>query len=70
LALAIDERIGAGYPPQDVWEVTPRQIAASLALARSRQRRALADHLAVAALAARGEGDDIKAHIRKLTTDA
>jgi len=50
--------------------MTPRQIAASLALARSRQRRALADHLAVAALAARGEGDDIKAHIRKLTTDA
>ena len=38
IAEAIDALLGANYPPDDVWAMTPRQIAALLYFARRRRQ--------------------------------
>ena len=49
--------------------MTPRQIAAALYLARRRRQRDAAEHLALAALAARGEPRELKRQLNELRRD-
>ena len=49
--------------------MTPRQIAAALYLAMRRRQRDAAEHLALAALAARGEARELKRQLDHLQRD-
>ena len=46
--------------------MTPRQIAGTLYFARRRRQREVAEHLALAALAARGEPREVKRQLDQL----
>jgi hypothetical protein len=56
-----------GHSSVDVWNYTPRQIAAFLQLGHRRVRAALAQQLMLHTLAARGEWPAIERELRKLT---
>jgi hypothetical protein len=49
--------------------MTPRQIAAALYFARRRRQRDAAEHLALGALAARGEPRELKRQLNELRRD-
>jgi hypothetical protein len=61
--------IGANYPPADVWEMTPLQIAGALYFARRRRQHEAAERLAMGALAARGEVREVKRQIEQMQRD-
>jgi hypothetical protein len=54
-----------GHPPACVWGYTPRQAFAFLKLAQARREQEAAAQLGIAALAARGDGDEIGKQIRE-----
>jgi len=64
LAEAIESLIAAGHPPAAVWQYTPRQMQAFLFIAARRRQREHRELLALHAMAARGEGKDIKKALR------
>jgi hypothetical protein len=55
--------ISAGH--LDALDYTPRQAAAFLRLARLRRRREAGERLAIAALASRGEPDEINKRLKE-----
>jgi hypothetical protein len=65
----IDALIAANYPRAEVWAMTPRDIAASLYFADRRRRRVVAEQLALATLAIRGEPRALKKQMEDLQRD-
>jgi len=57
--------IAYGHPPQSVWNYTPVQASAFIALAERRRRMGRALNLQINAMASRGKVDDINKKIRK-----
>jgi hypothetical protein len=55
-----------GHSAREVFEYTPRQIAAFCFLANKRRKLEAADALSLAALAARGKPKDVTAATKKL----
>lgn len=58
-----------GHNPNDVWEYTPRRIAAFLRFAFKRVSRKNANDLSIQTLAARGDPKDVKKQLRDLTRE-
>jgi hypothetical protein len=58
------------HPLERVWQMTPRQVQAWLALGAAREARERAMRLSDTALAAQGQGDAISKAIRELSGDA
>jgi hypothetical protein len=63
LAGSIEQLIALGHPPDVVWGYTPRQASAYLRLAQIRREHEAAERLAIAALAARGNSEDLQRQI-------
>jgi hypothetical protein len=55
--------IACGHPPAAVWRYTPRQADAYLKLASVRLKQEKAAALGIAALAVRGEADDVNKQV-------
>lgn len=60
IAEVIDELIGAGYPPSEVWSYTPRRLLAVRELADKRRKRRAAELLQIVNLGSRGELQQLK----------
>ena len=60
LAQTIEALIALGHLPRDVWDYTPRQISAFLALANGRLSLDRAETLSLQTLAARGDPKEIR----------
>jgi hypothetical protein len=58
-----------GHPPETVWNYTPGQASAFVAIAEKRKKREWARQLSIATTAARGASDDVKALHRELSSD-
>jgi hypothetical protein len=65
-AIAYDLLVEANYPPDDIWEMTPRQMNAALHFAGKRRRLRQAERLSLHALAAQGDGKEIEKQIKRL----
>jgi hypothetical protein len=49
-----------GHASRDIWDYTPRRIAGFLRLAHTRMSQEMADSLALQALAARGDPQEVR----------
>lgn len=58
------------HPVASIWQMTPRQVHAWLALGAARHARERATRIADAAMAAQGKGDDIRKAVRELSGEA
>ncbi len=58
-----------GHASTDVWSYTPRRISAFLWFASERRRKELAEQLAIATNAARGDPKQVKKMITAMSKD-
>jgi len=54
-----------GHPPEALWSYTPKQAAAWAVLGFARDRAEKSEQLKIAAMAARGKEDSLKATLKE-----